>query len=105
MRALSYSTSASSLTDMPVAPYPVGSTSATLAPSSSSLDLRPELLSGFSKDAFSANLSSTNSSTASVGSTFSRSVPIPEFGIQHSGQGGGSSTGGSSSNYGGEVKI
>lgn len=105
MRALSYSTSASSLTDIPVAPYPVGSTSATLAPSSSSLDLRPELLSGFSKDAFSAILSSTNSSSASVGSTFSRSVPIPEFGIQHSGQGTASSTGGSSSNYGGEVKI
>ncbi|XP_047955759.1 zinc finger CCCH domain-containing protein 58-like [Salvia hispanica] len=105
MRALSYSTSASSLTDMPVAPYPVGSTNATLAPSSSSsLDLRPELLSGFSTDA-SSNLSSANSSSASIGSTFSRSGAIPEFGIHHSEQGITSSIGGSSSNQEGEAKI
>ncbi|KAG6394796.1 hypothetical protein SASPL_145386 [Salvia splendens] len=105
MRALSYSTSASSLTDMPVAPYPVGSTNATLAPSSSSsLDLRPELLSGFSTDA-SSNLSSANSSSASIGSTFSRSGAIPEFGIHHFEQGIASSIGGSSSNQEGEAKI
>ena len=90
---------------MPVAPYPVGSTNATLAPSSSSsLDLRPELLSGFSTDA-SSNLSSANSSSASIGSTFSRSGAIPEFGIHHSEQGITSSIGGSSSNQEGEAKI
>ncbi|KAI4311180.1 hypothetical protein MLD38_036095 [Melastoma candidum] len=40
MGTLSYSPSASSLTDIPVAPYPVGSLAGTLAPSSSSSDLR-----------------------------------------------------------------
>ncbi|KAJ6719727.1 ZINC FINGER CCCH DOMAIN-CONTAINING PROTEIN 58 [Salix purpurea] len=40
MGTLSYSPSASSLADMPVAPYPVGSSIGTLAPSSSSSDLR-----------------------------------------------------------------
>uniref|UniRef100_A0A1J3GXN8 Zinc finger CCCH domain-containing protein 58 n=1 Tax=Noccaea caerulescens TaxID=107243 RepID=A0A1J3GXN8_NOCCA len=48
--SLSYSPSASSLTDMPVAPYPLGSSSlGTLAPSSSSSsDQRTELLSSSS---------------------------------------------------------
>ncbi|KAM7280297.1 hypothetical protein ACFE04_007431 [Oxalis oulophora] len=44
--ALIYSPSASSLADMPVAPYPMGSSIATLAPSSSSSDLRPESIPG-----------------------------------------------------------
>ncbi|KAL6571575.1 hypothetical protein OROHE_003218 [Orobanche hederae] len=67
MGTLSYSPSASSLTDMPVAPYPVGSTNMTLAPSSSSSsDLRPELLSGPSKDTFLSQMSSTNSSSTSL---------------------------------------
>lgn len=39
MGLLSYSPSASSLSDMPIAPYPVGYSMATLAPSSSSSDL------------------------------------------------------------------
>ncbi|KAK6117356.1 hypothetical protein DH2020_048874 [Rehmannia glutinosa] len=103
MRTLSYSPSASSLTDMPVAPYPVGSTNATLAPSSSSSDLRPELLSGFSKDAFSSQMSSMNSSSASVGSIFSTSGPVPQSGVHQSGQGSISSSGGSSISHGGEV--
>ncbi|KAK6146161.1 hypothetical protein DH2020_020030 [Rehmannia glutinosa] len=103
MGTLSYSPSASSLTDMPVAPYPVGSTSATLAPSSSSSDLRPELLSGFSKDTFSSQISSSmNSSSTSVGSTFSKSGPIPQSSVQHSGP---SSSGGSSTTHGTEVRI
>lgn len=42
MGTLSYSPSASSLTDMPVAPYPVGSYIGTLAPSSSSSEIRQE---------------------------------------------------------------
>ncbi|PKA57654.1 Zinc finger CCCH domain-containing protein 6 [Apostasia shenzhenica] len=51
MGTLSYSSSASSLLDMPVAPYPIGFSQPTLAPSSSSSELRPNFFS--SKDAFS----------------------------------------------------
>ncbi|KAI4364421.1 hypothetical protein MLD38_020516 [Melastoma candidum] len=40
MGTLSYSPSASSLSDIPVAPYPIGSSTGTLAPSSSSSELR-----------------------------------------------------------------
>nr|XP_027069080.1 uncharacterized protein LOC113694346 [Coffea arabica] len=54
MGSLSYSPSASSLADVPVAPYAVGSSMGTLAPSSSSLDLRPKLILSSSKDAFSS---------------------------------------------------
>lgn len=81
MSILSYSPSTSSLTDMPVAPYPVGSTNATLAPSSSSSDLRPEILSGSNKDAFPLQLSSTNSSSSSVGSIFSKSDPLSQSSV------------------------
>lgn len=76
MKTLSYSPSASSLTDMPVAPYPVGSTNATLAPSFSSSDLRH----GFSK------MSSMSSPTVAVGSILSRNEAVPQSG-QQSGQG------------------
>ncbi|XP_071737299.1 zinc finger CCCH domain-containing protein 34-like [Rutidosis leptorrhynchoides] len=55
MGTLSYSPSASSLADMPVVPYPVGSYVATLAPSSSSSELRPELTSGSTTDHVSTN--------------------------------------------------
>lgn len=105
MRTLSYSPSASSLTDMPVAPYPVGSTIATLAPSSSSSDLRPERLSGFSTDASSLQLSSMSSSGgASVGSIFSKTGALPQSNVQQqSGQGSISSSGGSSVSNGGET--
>ncbi|KAL3641970.1 hypothetical protein CASFOL_012785 [Castilleja foliolosa] len=88
---LSYSPSASSLTDMPVAPYPVGSTNATLAPSSSSSDLRPELPLRPNKETLS-QMSSMNSSSTSVGSTFSKSNPTPQSSIQHSGLGPASSS-------------
>ncbi|CAA0839935.1 Zinc finger CCCH domain-containing protein 32 [Striga hermonthica] len=79
MRTLSYSPSASSLTDIPVAPYPVGSTYATLAPSSSSSNLR-----FFNKDAFtSSQMSSMNSPNELVGPIFSSSGgPIPKPGLQ-----------------------
>lgn len=100
MRTLSYSPSASSLTDMPVAPYPVGSTIATLAPSSSSSDLRPERLSGFSTDASSMS----SSAGASVGSIFSKTGALPQSSVQQqSGQGSISSSGGSSVSHGGET--
>lgn len=77
MGTLSYSSSASSLADMPVAPYPVGSTVGTLAPSSSSSDLRQELISGSKKDDISARMSSSSSMTKSsslIGSIFSDSM-------------------------------
>ncbi|KAL1543107.1 zinc finger CCCH domain-containing protein 34-like [Salvia divinorum] len=103
MRSLSYSPSASSLTDMPVAPYPVGSTIATLAPSSSSSDLRPEPLSGFSKNPSSSQMSSLSNSSASVGSVFSNTGALPQSYVQQSGQGSVSSSGGNSASHGDET--
>ncbi|XP_010546927.1 PREDICTED: zinc finger CCCH domain-containing protein 58-like isoform X2 [Tarenaya hassleriana] len=64
MGSLSYSPSASSLTDMPVAPYPVGSSLGTLAPSSSSSDLRPELISSSSREIVSPKTTTSGSETA-----------------------------------------
>ncbi|KAL3505761.1 hypothetical protein ACH5RR_031143 [Cinchona calisaya] len=103
MSTLSYSPSASSLADMPVAPYPVGSSMGTLAPSSSSSDLRPELISGSSKDVFSSRMSSVSGSSGSVGSLFSRSSLIPHSGAQQPGQGTSTSSGSSSAVHGSEV--
>ncbi|KAL6581934.1 hypothetical protein OROMI_005948 [Orobanche minor] len=103
MRTLSYSPSASSLTDMPVAPYPMGSTNTSLAPSSSSSDLRLDLVPGYSKDAFSSQMSSMNSSGAAVGSIFSTSGPVPQSGVRQLVQGSISSSGGSSKSPGGSV--
>uniref|UniRef100_A0A5B7A1N5 Putative zinc finger CCCH domain-containing protein 58-like n=1 Tax=Davidia involucrata TaxID=16924 RepID=A0A5B7A1N5_DAVIN len=102
---LSYSPSASSLADMPVAPYPVGSSIGTLAPSSSSSDLRPELVSGSNKDTFSIRISSSMStSSGSVGLIFSKSGPVPHSSVQQSGQSSTPSTGSSSTGHGGEVR-
>ncbi|XP_073219866.1 zinc finger CCCH domain-containing protein 34 [Cicer arietinum] len=85
MGSLSYSPSASSLADMPVAPYPVGSSIATLAPSSSSSELRPELASGSSMESASSRMSSsTSTSTASVGLTLSTVGPVSQSSIQPS---------------------
>lgn len=73
---LRYSPSASSLTDMPVAPYPVGFSLATLAPSLSSSELQPEFIPN--KDAFTVGMpSSEGTSTGFVGSIFSRGSYIP----------------------------
>lgn len=89
---LSYSPSASSLTDVPVAPYPVGSSIGTLAPSSSSSELRPELNSGTSKDSASTRMSSSPSTVSgSVGSTVSKDG-VAHLGDQQSAQGSGPST-------------
>lgn len=97
MGTLSYSPSASSLADIPVAPYPVGSSIGTLAPSFSSSELRPELVSGSSKDSVSSRMSSSMSaSTGSVGSTFSKSGSVPHSAVQPSAQGSGPSAGSSS---------
>ncbi|XP_056162340.1 zinc finger CCCH domain-containing protein 58 isoform X1 [Syzygium oleosum] len=77
MGMLSYSPSASSLADMPVAPYPVGSSIGTLAPSSSSSELRPELISGSLREASSTrSFSSTTASSASIGSVLSKSEAV-----------------------------
>ncbi|KAM1380055.1 hypothetical protein ACFX2I_021842 [Malus domestica] len=90
---LSYSPSASSLADMPVAPYPVGSSIGTLAPSSSSSELRAELSSSSGKDLVSARMSSSlSTSSLSVGSTVSKSGVTP-VGVQQSSQGSGPSSG------------
>ncbi|KAI8566092.1 hypothetical protein RHMOL_Rhmol02G0012600 [Rhododendron molle] len=76
MGTLSYSSSASSLADMPVAPYHVGSTVGTLAPSSSSSDLRQELISSSKMDDISVSMSSSSmtKSSSSIGSIFSDSM-------------------------------
>lgn len=77
MGTLSYSPSASSLADMPAAPYPVGSSVGTLAPSSSSSDLRPEVA-GATKETAGARISSlVGASSESVGSVFSKSGSLP----------------------------
>ncbi|GMI80089.1 hypothetical protein like AT5G18550 [Hibiscus trionum] len=97
MGTLSYSPSASSLTDMPVAPYPVGSTIGTLAPSSSSSDLRQELQSGSSKDPAPAIMSSSvSASSESVGSAFSKGGPVPQPSTHQSSQSSSPSTSSSS---------
>ncbi|KAL2341148.1 hypothetical protein Fmac_009088 [Flemingia macrophylla] len=57
MGSLSYSPSASSMADMAVAPYNVGSTISTVVPSSSSSELRPELSSGSSKESVPSRMS------------------------------------------------
>ncbi|KAI3756091.1 hypothetical protein L1987_55904 [Smallanthus sonchifolius] len=74
MGTLSYSPSASSLADMPVAPYPVGFYSGTLAPSSSSSELRPELTSTTTTDRH----STTMLPSGSIGSSLSKSMQISQ---------------------------
>ncbi|XP_030507182.2 zinc finger CCCH domain-containing protein 34 [Cannabis sativa] len=98
LETLSYSPSASSLSDMPVAPYPVGSSVGMLAPSSSSSDLRPELTPVSTKDSTSARMSSSvSSSSGSVGSTFSKGGPVSHASLQQPAQNPGTSTGGNTS--------
>ncbi|XP_010921758.1 zinc finger CCCH domain-containing protein 32 isoform X1 [Elaeis guineensis] len=99
MGTLSYSPSASSLSDMPVAPYPIGFSVATLAPSSSSSDLRPEFIS--SKESFPTRMpSSENISSGSVGSIFSRGSFLPHSLIQPQAS---TSSSSSSIGHGGEI--
>ncbi|MFQ6662949.1 hypothetical protein Gotur_030639 [Gossypium turneri] len=85
MGTLSYSPSASSLTDMPVAPYPIGSTGGTLAPSSSSSDLRPEQLSRSNKESAPPIMSaSVSAPSESVGSIFSKGGLVHHASAQQS---------------------
>ncbi|KAJ8558011.1 hypothetical protein K7X08_004777 [Anisodus acutangulus] len=97
---ISYSPSASSLADMPVAPYPVGSSVGTLAPSFSSSDMRPELVSGSSKEDFSSQTMS--GASGSVGSMFSEGGPVSRSGVQQSYT---SSSGSRSTSHEGEAHI
>ncbi|PIA44517.1 hypothetical protein AQUCO_01700249v1 [Aquilegia coerulea] len=73
MGTLSYSPSSSSLADMPVAPYPIGSSLATLAPSSSSSDLQIDFITDSNKSSLTARIpSSENVASGSVGSILSK---------------------------------
>ncbi|KAI7979357.1 Zinc finger CCCH domain-containing protein 6 [Camellia lanceoleosa] len=71
MGTVRYSPSASSLTDMSVAPYMVGPSLATMAPLFSYSELRPEFISG-SNPHSSRMPSSGNTSSSSVGLIFSQ---------------------------------
>ncbi|XP_048441668.1 zinc finger CCCH domain-containing protein 32 isoform X2 [Pyrus x bretschneideri] len=75
VQTMRYNLSASSLVDMPVVQYPVGSLLATLAPSSSSSNLRPDLPS-----------SSGNTSSSSGGLIFSQSGSVSLSDVQLSSQ-------------------
>lgn len=98
MERLSYSPSASSLADMPVAPYPVGSVVGTLAPSSSSSELRPEQFSGSRKDSNPSRMSSSMSTSSGlVGSTTSRTEMPSHSSVQRSSQSSGPSVSSTSS--------
>lgn len=99
METLTYSPSASSLADIPVAPYPVGSSLGTLAPSSSSSDLR-----GLNKDSLSTRMpSSVSAPSGSVGLILSNTGTASHPSGQQSGQASLSSTTSSSKSQGGDV--
>ncbi|CAN6561439.1 unnamed protein product [Malus baccata var. baccata] len=87
VQTMRYNLSASSLVDMPVVQYPVGSLLATLAPSSSSSDCRPELLSASKRDTYSIRVpSSGNTSSSSGGLIFSQSGSVSLSDVQLSSQ-------------------
>ncbi|XVE77666.1 hypothetical protein DITRI_Ditri13aG0080600 [Diplodiscus trichospermus] len=107
--AMRYSPSASSLIDMPVAPYQAGSLLATLAPSSSD-ELRPELVSGSKKDSYlsripSSNPSSASTSSSSVGLIFSQTGSVPLSDLQLSSQSSVPLSSSRSTRQGGEVPV
>ncbi|XP_061349753.1 zinc finger CCCH domain-containing protein 32-like isoform X2 [Gastrolobium bilobum] len=79
-----YSPSASSLIEMPVTPYPVGSLLSNLAPPTTSSELRPELMSGSKTESFSARMPS--SSGTSVGLIFSQGGSVSLSDVQLSSQ-------------------
>ncbi|GLU07433.1 hypothetical protein SLE2022_243930 [Rubroshorea leprosula] len=99
-----YNPSASSLIDIPVAPYPVGSLLATLAPSTSSSELRPELISGSKKDSYLSRIPTSGStSSSSVGLIFSQTgSPLSDLPL--SGQGSVSLSSSRNTRQGGEVR-
>ncbi|KAL0928648.1 hypothetical protein M5K25_000557 [Dendrobium thyrsiflorum] len=84
MGTLSYSPSASSLVDMPVAPYPIGMSPPTLAPSFSSTELRPEFLHG--KDPFLTQTPSDDVHAGSVGPLLAKGRFLPHALLKSSSQ-------------------
>ncbi|KAG4995866.1 hypothetical protein JHK82_026685 [Glycine max] len=77
----------SSFIDVPVTPYPVGSLLSQLAPSTTSSELRPELMSGSKKESLAARISSSgNSSGTSVGLIFSQGGSVSLSNVQLSSQ-------------------
>ncbi|KAJ8749664.1 hypothetical protein K2173_026313 [Erythroxylum novogranatense] len=87
MGSMRYSPLASSLVDMPVTPYPVGSLLATMGPSSPPSELQPELISGTKKDPYLNRIpSSGNTSSSSVGLIFSQTGSVPLSDLHLSGQ-------------------
>lgn len=103
--AMRYSPSASSLIDVPVAPYPVGSLLGTLAPSSLSSELRPEPISGSKKELYLTRMpSSGNTSSSSVGLIFSQTGSVPLSEVQLSSQISAPLSSGRSTRQGGEVR-
>jgi len=77
--SLSYSPSVSSFIDVPVTPYPVGSLLSQLAPSTTSSELRSELMSGSKKESLSARIPSSGTS---VGLIFSQGGSISLSDVQ-----------------------
>lgn len=85
MVSISHSPSASSLADVPVTPYPVGSSVGKLAPSTSSSELQPEVTTGSSKESIPTKISSSvSTSTGSVGLTLLTGVPVSQSSTQSS---------------------
>jgi len=100
-----YSPSASSLIDVPVTPYPVGSLLSQLAPSTTSSELRPELMSGSKKESFSARIpSSGNGSGTSVGLIFSQGGTVSLSDVQLSSQSSASASSSRSTRQSGEIR-
>ncbi|CAJ1969093.1 unnamed protein product [Sphenostylis stenocarpa] len=76
--SLSYSPSVSSFTDVPVTPYPVGSLLSQLAPSTTSSEFRPELMSGSKKESLSARISSSDTPVGLIFSQGGGSVSLSD---------------------------
>jgi hypothetical protein len=104
VESMRYSPSASSLIDIPIAPYPVGSLLATLAPSSSSSELRPELISGSKKESYSTRMPSSGNTSSSVGLIYSQTGSVSLSEVQLSSQISSPLSSGRSSRQGGEVR-
>lgn len=105
MGTMRYNPSASSLTDMPIAPYPIGSSVAILAPSFSSSDIRPEFISGSKMDSHPTRMpASGNGSSGSVGLIYSQTGPVSLSEVQMSGQNTAPLSNSRSTRQGGEVR-
>ncbi|XP_059659518.1 zinc finger CCCH domain-containing protein 32 [Cornus florida] len=98
-----YSPSGSSLTDIPVAPYMVGSSLSTMAPSFSYSELRPEFISGSKMDPHSTRMPPGNTPSSSVGLIFPQTGSVPLSDVQMSSQSSAPLTIGRSTRQGGEA--